>query len=335
MGRFITCGCGLIAVASVCWAISQFIPRFDSTGTSLTREMDLEVFPLSLTFGKVPYRGTAEKTIKLTNRASYPIRIHSIGGSCGCLRVQFKPRTLEPSQSMDVSVLMKGDDRTGLSGGRVEIYSNSATNARTVIPAQASDIIGIATMPDVVDFGRIAGEKLPLTMPFKVLIHGMPSTQRKNVRVIVDHFRVRVGKISFDSNGDAILDIQLIAGESVGHLHANLRIDVPGFDTLHVTVVAVIEHSVRAYPPTLLLTAGESKSLKVRNQSGESITIQTVEFSESLREMVQGRPTEGQMYEFVSRWSSASHAVTHGTIELMTVDPEVRISVPVTVLEAH
>ena len=336
MGRFVTVACGLIALGCVGLALHEFLPGSNPPSQEPRGRMDLEISPSPLIFDSVPYRGVAEKTLTLTNAAQYSITVSGVSGSCGCMQIPFRSTTLPPGKSIAVKVLMSGDTNAGAKGGRITVYSNSATNARTEIVARATEIRGITTLPEVVDFGRHAPANLPVTIPFKVVINGLGTSQRDRVRVTSELPNVEVGRIAFDDNGDATLDLQLRAGETVGHVSSRLAVDVPGFDKLWVTVVGVIDSPVRATPPTLLLTSGDSKPIRVRNAAGEAVPIQSATCSESLREILQCQPAVGSDYDCVcQRQPGSADSVVRGTIELRTENPAATISVPVTLFSGR
>lgn len=326
MGQGIKFAAVIVAVGLAIYAISFLMGEVDRGPTS----MDLEIVPNELLFDSVPYQGTAQKTLEMTNRANYPIRVKDVTGSCGCLQLNFTPRTLKPGESMTVPVQMSGRTKAGLSGGTVTVYSSSVTNSYHVIPAKTHEIRGIALVPEVLDFGRQPPDRLPFTIPFKVIVNGNDSSAAQNVQIQCDSTNVQIAPQGVDENGDAKFDITLIAGDAVGHLNAELSINVPGFDSVFTNAVGVIDAPIKAVPPTLLLTRNAPKRTQLRNSTGQTVPIRSVEYSDSLKSVISGRAGDG-FYEFTTTpEATPARKVIHGTIILNAEGSSTKIRVPVT-----
>jgi Protein of unknown function (DUF1573) len=297
---------------------------------------DLIVTPSPLVFDQVPFRGTAEKMLTLQNMATYPIAVREARASCGCMRINFRPITLQAGESKEIAVTMLGDSTpAALKGGVLEFKTSSSTNADIRVMVEAREVFGVNTVPSAIDFGRPEYGQLPLTLPLKIVVNGLGDAEAASIRVSAGHPAFQCGALRRNSTGDYLVDVQLKDIRVVGQITSTLTISGAGFDVLRIPAFASIQHSLRAHPPSVMLGQTGDGEIVVRDGSGEPVQVVRGDVSPSLEGVIHWEsPSPGQAHRLA--WvnsESRPRDLRHGYVELRVNHPpseSFTVCVPVT-----
>ncbi len=297
---------------------------------------DLIVTPNPLVFDQVPFRGTAERLLTFQNVAPYPIQLREARGSCGCMRINFRPTTLQPGESMAIAVEMLGDSTpAALKGGILEFKTSSSTNADIRVQVEAREVFGVNTVPSAIDFGRPEYGQLPLTLPLKIVVNGLSDTEAASIRVSSDHPAFQCGVLRRNSTGDYLVDVQLKDIRVVGQITSTLTISGAGFDVLRIPAFASIQHSLHAHPPSVMLGQTGDGEIVVRDGSGAPVQVVRGDVSSSLDGIIRWEatsPGRANQLEWVDS-ESRPRELRHGYVDLhvnLPAGQELIVCVPVT-----
>jgi|GEM_PF-4832757 len=334
MEKLTNWGIGLLILGGLIVTVAGIVDRVSPMGRA-EKPLDLLVTPTELVFDRVPFRGTAEKTLRFENVSNYVIQLNTAHWQCGCMSMNFSPAELQPGESKEFTVLMRGDSTpAALKGGELQIESTSVTNATIHIPVRATEVIGVMTIPETIDFGRPGYETLPQTLPLKIAVNGLTDAQVDTIKIESSHPAISCGLLQRNSAGDLLVDVVLSGQYVVGNILSTLKITGDGVDDLNVSVFAAIRHTLHAHPPTLMLQGAEPGEVVLRDDSGTQVPIESVVVSASLKEFVKCVPTDEQRCRIERRDSKTAPGQSkRGMIELLTKDKTgqmIAVSVPIT-----
>ena len=335
MAKMISAGVACVIAIAIIVLARELIRDWKSVSVSVGNP-DIVVTPESLVFDRVPFRGSAQKPVRFSNTAKYPIQLFSANWSCGCMRMLFQPMVLNPGESVEFMVVMRGDSTpAALKGGEILVETNSSTNATVRIQVTASEVQGDQSLPASVDFGRPEYGKLPMTVPLKILVNGLNDSEVQSVRIQSSHRAVACGNLRKNDDGDLLVDVQLAGISVVGNVSSSLIITGEGFDSLSVPVFAAIRHPLHAHPPSLQMQRKSAFcDVIVRDDNGNPIHIERAVVSPALVELLKCVESEDKHYRvvWINSQSDSGHVV-RGEIELHAKDQSgqlISISVPVT-----
>ncbi len=334
MAKLINCGIVLAILGALYLGFVELAPETNST-TTPSSPPDLVVTPAELVFDRVPFRGIAEQPLRFTNVATYPIRLNAATWQCGCMQMNFMPVELQPGEFKEYTVILLGNSTpAALKGGELTIETSSSTNAIIRIQVRATEVFGISTVPETVDFGRPAYDTLPVIMPLKILVNGMNDTEAESVHIQSSHRAVKCRPLRRNADGDFVVDVELLGNTVVGNVFSTLTITGTGIDSIKLSAFAAIGHSLRAHPPALLLQRLDVGELAVRDDSGAPISIERAVVSSSLEKLLRCVASTQKHYrvEWIEPLNTSGQVV-RGDIELHSKDHTGRmitLSVPVT-----
>ncbi len=327
----------VLVIVGAMYFMAVEISQSPSPTKPVSGSPDLMVTPSHLVFDQVPFRGTAEKMLTFKNMATYPIAVREARASCGCMRINFRPLTLQAGESKEIAVTMLGDSTpAALKGGILEFKTSSSTNADIRVQVEAREVFGVNTVPSAIDFGRPEYGQLPLTLPLKIVVNGLSDAEAASIRVSADHPAFQCGALRRNSGGDFLLDVQLADIRVVGQIASTLTISGAGFDVLRIPAFASIQHSLRAHPPSVMMGQTSEGEIVVRDASGTPVQVVRGDVSSSLDGIIRWKatsPGHANQLEWVDS-ESRPRELQHGYVDLHVNHPsggELTVCVPVTV----
>ncbi len=186
---------------------------------------DLLVTPDALVFDRVPFGGTARKNVRIANQAGYPIRISNAVWSCGCMQVvAFQPTTLNPGESIEYTVEMRGDAVPATQKGGTIRFTTNSSQANLELPVKALEVYGVRTIPESVDFGSCPVENLPKVIPLRVIVNGLRDREMKSIRVQSEGNSIVCSPPTMTTDGDLRVEVTLKPQDVVGEVTSRISI---------------------------------------------------------------------------------------------------------------
>lgn len=83
------------------------------------REIDLR---------EISSKAVVRRTVTLTNQGRQTLEIRKIQGNCECLKIEAPKNSLEPGESMELSLILDPIGRKGIDQRNIYIFSNDPVN---------------------------------------------------------------------------------------------------------------------------------------------------------------------------------------------------------------
>ncbi|MDR0704384.1 MAG: DUF1573 domain-containing protein [Planctomycetaceae bacterium] len=313
-----------------------------------TMQPVLQIDKTEIDFGVIPSGVKVTQGFRLTNTGNSVLIINKLYTGCGCTEVKLSRNKIEPGKSETLFVTMELEGY----GQKTNIYIFSNDPQKAILPlsVKAEPTLQSVIEPDIIDFGQIESNELPVSKSIKFLLNSQRfiGTDLTHLSFTTDESYLVIDDSKLPESNTKQIIISLQKNTPLGDIFTDLHVD-DGDKTTTVKILGNVRGPYYALPQTLLIgpvsdsdnTISKSIVLKMRGGDTEInfLEIITLDLSDSLKDLLivsQEKPAAISVVMHPSLYTGvwSSHKI-YGTIRVKcnshnTLPHEVNIPVLVT-----
>jgi hypothetical protein len=279
LSRFYSCLIAIVGLSGFVQACGQKNnPKPEKAAVSQTKPQ-IAVNQKEFNFGKIKQGQSVDHVFEIVNRGNAELILHNAVSSCGCLTAVLSSKTIAPGEKGQVKATLSTASIRGKQIKQIYINSNDPNQARVAIKVEGEVIADLAIDPALIWLKEVRlGEKV--TRQFTVTVSDAEKV--KVADVTADDQRFVIRRISSESKGNAVYEVQFLGSEKVETISAQLsastedRSIAPVRAPIRLRVVGDLR-----YPKTIQLIrkpdGTASADLTITSRSNKAFDLKRVE----------------------------------------------------------
>lgn len=213
----------------------------------------LTLEPSRIVFDAVPLGGEATKTFSVTNSSNHPLHILRIHATCGCTRVSFPSRELQPQEKCVVTVSVSGTQRpTETETAWLQVQTDEANHPRYELPVYVSDLVGARMSPALLDWGVLPAGEDPPPQKMRLIWVGKTGRPTGEIPLCIDHPALILGPPIQVEAGIMEFKVQLKSSQYAGGIFSRIVATDANGEIIQGTIKARITTPIEYEPESLI-----------------------------------------------------------------------------------